>query len=117
MNRPDPPIIVENLVRRFGRKVALDQVTLSVPRGCVFGLVGENGAGKTTLIKHLLGLLKPDSGSVRVFGLDPVRSPAEVLGRIGFLSEDRDLPSWMRVRELLRYLQPFYRQWDATYAN
>src|SRR6266478_1624949 len=117
MNSPDAPIVIENLLRRFGRKVALDSVTLTVPRGCVFGLVGENGAGKTTLIKTILGLLKPDAGSVRVFGLDPVRQPAEVLGRIGFLSEDRDLPSWMRVRELLRYLQPFYRQWDSSYAN
>jgi ABC-2 type transport system ATP-binding protein len=79
--------------------------------------VGENGAGKTTLIKHVLGLLKPDFGSVRIFGLDPVRRPAEVLGRIGFLSEDRDLPAWMRVRELLRYLQPFYPQWDSGYAS
>lgn len=117
MRISESPIAIENLARRFGGKVALDQVTLSVPHGSVFGLVGENGAGKTTLIKHLLGLLKPDAGSVRVFGLDPVRSPAEVLGRIGFLSEDRDLPTWMRVRELLRYLQPFYRNWDATYAN
>ena len=117
MNSPDAPIMIENVVRRFGRKLALDQVSLTVPRGCVFGLVGENGAGKTTLIKHLLGLLKPDAGSVRIFDADPVRSPAEVLGRIGFLSEDRDLPSWMRVRELLRYLKPFYRNWDAAYAE
>ncbi len=47
-------------------------MTLSVPRGAVFGLVGENGAGKTTLIKHILGLLKAKRGSVRIFGLDPV---------------------------------------------
>ena len=117
MNSLDPPIATQNLSRRFGRKVALDQITLTVPAGCVFGLVGENGAGKTTLIKHALGLLKPDAGTIRVFGLDPVRQPAEVLGRIGFLSEDRDLPSWMRIRELLRYLQPFYRKWDSAYAN
>ena len=117
MNSLDAPIVIEKLVRQFGRKTALDQITLTVPAGCVFGLVGENGAGKTTLIKHILGLLKPDGGSVRVFGLDPVRQPAEVLGRIGFLSEDRDLPSWMRVRELLRYLEPFYRNWDEKYAG
>jgi ABC-2 type transport system ATP-binding protein len=117
MNSLDPPIVIENLVRHFGRKIALDRVTLTVPAGCVFGLVGENGAGKTTLMKHVLGLLKPDGGSVLVFGLDPVRRPADVLSRIGFLSEDRDLPSWMRVRELLRYLQPFYPNWDGAYAS
>jgi ABC-2 type transport system ATP-binding protein len=103
---------IDGLSRRFGRIVALDQVSLSVPRGAVFGLVGENGAGKTTLIKHLMGLLKAESGSVRVFGLDPVREPVSVLARVGFLSEDRDLPDWLRIHELLRYLRPFYPTWD-----
>src|SRR6185503_14564086 len=122
MNFPSPSsaeavVAVTNLSRRFGSRTVLNDVSLYVPRGSVFGLVGENGAGKTTLIKHILGLLKPDGGSVRIFGLDPVRRPAEVLGRIGFLSEDRDLPSWMRVRELLRYLQPFYSKWDNGYAR
>ncbi|MEJ7638952.1 MAG: ATP-binding cassette domain-containing protein, partial [Singulisphaera sp.] len=94
---------VVGLSRRFGRNVALDGVDLAVPRGVVFGVVGENGAGKTTLIKHLLGLLKAEVGSVRVFGLDPVREPVRVLSRLGYLSEDRDLPDWMSVGEFLRY--------------
>ena len=117
MNSSDAPIMIENLARRFGGKVALDRVTLSVPRGCVFGLVGENGAGKTTLIKHILGLLKAQSGSVRVFGLDPVLEPVRVLSRIGYLSEEPDLPGWMRVHELLRYVAAFYPTWDASYAE
>jgi len=79
-------------------------------------LVGENGAGKTTLIKHLLGSLKALAGSVRVFGLDPVLDPVGVLGRVGYLSERRDLPCWMRVGEFIRYTQAFYPGWDATYA-
>jgi ABC-2 type transport system ATP-binding protein len=110
-------VTVADLSRRFGRTVALDGVALDVPRGVVFGLVGENGAGKTTLIKHLLGLLKAQAGTVRVFGLDPVREPVGVLARIGYLSEDRDLPDWMRLEELLRYLQPFYPSWDAGFAE
>jgi len=65
-------ISVSELTRRFGATTALASVTLSMPRGAVYGLVGANGAGKTTLIKHLLGLLRAESGSVRVFGLDPV---------------------------------------------
>ncbi|HWN96240.1 MAG TPA: ATP-binding cassette domain-containing protein, partial [Methylomirabilota bacterium] len=112
-----PPIELKELTRRFGVKAALDGVSLIVPRGCVFGLVGENGAGKTTLIKHVLGLLKAEQGSVRVFGLDPVKDPPGVLGRIGYLSETRDLPGWMRVDELLRYTQAFYLKWDASYAD
>ncbi|MDQ1255635.1 MAG: type transport system ATP-binding protein, partial [Candidatus Hydrogenedentes bacterium] len=88
-----------------------------VPAGCVFGLIGENGAGKTTLLKHLLGLLKAQTGQVRVFGMDPVREPEQVLGRIGYLSENRDLPPWMRVAELMRYTQAFYPKWDQAYAE
>src|ERR1043166_470876 len=108
---------VKAVSRRFGSRLVLDDVSIAVPRGVVFGLVGENGAGKTTLIKHVLGLLKAQSGSVRVFGLDPVSDPVGVLGRIGYLSEQRDLPLWMRVDELLRYTQAFYPKWDAAYAE
>jgi ABC-2 type transport system ATP-binding protein len=92
-------------------------VTLTIPRGCVFGLVGENGAGKSTLIKHLLGLWRAEAGSVSVFGLDPVSEPTAVLERIGYLSEEPDLPGWMRVAELLRYTEAFYPRWDAAYAG
>jgi ABC-2 type transport system ATP-binding protein len=111
------PVYVEGLTRRFRRTVALDNLSLSVPAGCVYGLIGENGAGKTTLLKHLLGLLKAQTGQVRVFGMDPVREPEKVLGRIGYLSENRDLPPWMRVAELMRYTQAFYPKWDQTYAE
>ncbi|HEY2584782.1 MAG TPA: ABC transporter ATP-binding protein [Tepidisphaeraceae bacterium] len=103
--------------RRFGGKLALDDVSLSVPAGTVLGLVGENGAGKTTLIRHVLGLLKAEAGSVRVFGMDPVREPVRVLSRIGYLSEEPDLPGWMRVHELLRYVAAFYPTWDPQYAE
>ncbi len=113
----DIPVAVEGLTRQFGRNTALDNVDLVVPRGKVFGLVGENGAGKTTLIKHLLGLLKAQTGTVRVFGIDPTKAPDKVLARIGYLSENRDLPNWMRVRELMFYTQAFYPKWDETYAE
>jgi ABC-2 type transport system ATP-binding protein len=110
-------ITVHDVSRRFGSKLALDHVSLEIESGQVFGLVGANGAGKTTLIKHLLGLLQPASGTVRVFGLDPVADPPGVLSRLGFLSEDRDLPLWMRVEELLRYSRAFYPKWDSDYAE
>jgi ABC-2 type transport system ATP-binding protein len=122
MNFPSPSssnavISITALSRLFGTKQALDDISLFVPRGSVFGLVGENGAGKTTLIKHILGLLKAQTGSVRVFDLDPIADPVNVLSRIGYLSEQRDLPGWMRVDELLNYTRAFYPSWDANYAE
>ena len=107
---------VQGLTRRFDDKVALNDLSLTVQRGGVFGLIGGNGAGKTTLIRHVLGMFKAQSGSVRVFSLDPVKDPVSVLGRIGYLSEDRDLPEWMRVHQLVRYTQAFYPNWDSAYA-
>jgi ABC-2 type transport system ATP-binding protein len=112
-----PIVEIKNVSRRFGEKVALDDITFRVPAGTVVGLVGENGAGKTTLIKHVLGLLKAQSGSVRVFGLDPVADPVGVLSKIGYLSEEPDMPGWMRVRELIRYIAAFYPTWDHDYAK
>jgi len=112
-----PVVQIGDVSRRFGAKLALDRVSLSIPTGCVLGLVGENGAGKTTLIKHVLGLLRAESGGVRVFGLDPAEQPVPVLSQIGYLSEEPDLPGWMRVRELMRYVQAFYPSWDEKYAE
>lgn len=113
-----PPIVeMSRVTRQFGNKTALDDISLTVPRGGVFGLIGGNGAGKTTLIKHVMGMLKAQTGSVRVFGLDPVQNPVGTLGRIGYLAEDRDLPNWMRIGELLRYTQAFYPNWDDAYAE
>ncbi len=110
-------ISLADVSRQFGSQLALDGVTLHVPRGCVFGLVGENGAGKTTLIRHIMGLLRAESGEVRVCGLDPVADPVGVLSRVGYLSEVRDLPMWMRVDELLAYTRAFYPAWDPGYAD
>jgi len=112
-----PPVEIRGLTRRFGAKVALEGVDLEIPRGCVLGLVGENGAGKTTLLRHVLGLLRAQEGRVRVFGCDPVADPVGVLGRIGYLSEDAELPGWMRAGELIRYSRAFYPAWDEAYAG
>jgi ABC-2 type transport system ATP-binding protein len=108
---------VTDLSRSFGGKTALDGVSFHATAGQVYGLVGANGAGKTTLVKHLLGLLRATTGSVRVFGFDPVREPVRVLGRIGYLSEERELPEWMRIDELMAYTQAFHPTWDTSYAR
>jgi ABC-2 type transport system ATP-binding protein len=112
-----PVVDVSDLSRTFEHKKALDGVSFRATPGQVYGLVGSNGAGKTTMLKHLLGLLRAESGTVRVFGLDPVRDPVGVLGRVGYLSEERELPEWMRIDELLRYTQAYHPTWDAAYAN
>jgi ABC-2 type transport system ATP-binding protein len=108
---------VVDLSRSFGNKTALDKVSFRAAAGQVYGLVGSNGAGKTTLLKHLLGLLRATAGSVRVFGLDPVRDPVGVLSRVGYLSEEHELPEWMRIDELMRYTQAYHPTWDASYAR
>jgi ABC-2 type transport system ATP-binding protein len=108
---------VNDLSRSFAGKTALEGVSFRATAGQVHGLVGSNGAGKTTLLKHLLGLLRATTGSVRVFGLDPVRDPVGVLRRVGYLSEERELPEWMSVDELMRYTQAFHPTWDSSYAR
>ncbi len=112
-----PVVELEGVSRRFGATLALDNVNVRVPEGVVFGLVGTNGAGKTTLIKHVMGQLRAVRGKVSVFGLDPATHPTEVLSRIGYLSETGELPEWMRVHELLRFMRGFYPAWDESYAD
>ena len=108
---------IHGVSRSFGKQVALDDVDLVVPSGSVMGLVGENGAGKTTLLKHVLGLFRAKTGSVRVFGKNPVEEPESVLGEIGYLSEIRDLPDWMKIGELLSYTKAFFPSWDDAFAE
>ena len=91
MSSPSNAVIeVEHLSRSFRRKDALKNVTLRVPEGNVFGLVGENGSGKTTLINHILGALRPQRGRVRVFGKDCCASRSLPLLVVGFTT----LVSW-----------------------
>ena len=91
-------IRVENLTRRFGRNVALDQVSFAVPSGSVYGFVGPNGAGKTTAIRIMAGLDQPDSGQVYYDDLPAVEYPEKALRFIGFmpdtLADSRDIRVW-----------------------
>ncbi len=116
-NKNSTVAYVQDLSRRFGKKKALDHVSLAIPTGSVYGLVGANGAGKTTLIKHLLGSHYAQEGIVRVFDLDPVAHPVEVLKRIGYMSENRDIPNWMTVKDLMGYTSAFYPTWDRSFAT
>ncbi|HEX8200771.1 MAG TPA: ATP-binding cassette domain-containing protein, partial [Isosphaeraceae bacterium] len=93
-------IRVEGLTKRFRDQVAVDGLTLEVPVGAVFGLLGENGAGKTTTIQILLGLVAADAGHVATLGLDPARRGLEVRRRVGYVPEQPALYDWMTVAEI-----------------
>ncbi|MFH1500227.1 MAG: ABC transporter ATP-binding protein [Verrucomicrobiota bacterium] len=100
------------LTRTFGRKRALRSLDLAVPRGTVCALLGPNGAGKTTTIKLLMNLLRPSAGEARVLGVDSRRlGPAEKT-RIGYVSENQELPDWMSVRGFLEFTRGLYPTWD-----
>jgi ABC-2 type transport system ATP-binding protein len=109
-------IRTENLAKHFGRTEALDDVTLAVPEGAIYALVGRNGAGKTTLIKLLMNILRPSAGSARVLDGDATQLAGKAFSRIGYVSENQELPDWMTVGALLDYCRPFYPQWDRELA-
>lgn len=105
-------IRTEGLGKKFGRTVALDNVGLEVPEGAIYALVGPNGAGKTTLIKLLMNIFRPSAGFATVLGLESRRVAASVFCQIGYVSENQQMPDWMRVGEMLRYYRNFYPSWD-----
>lgn len=109
------PIEIQKLTQGYGRQPVLHDVSLAIPAGQTFALLGRNGAGKTTLIRTLLGLLPPTSGTVRVLGFDPAQKPLEVRRRIGYLAEDQAMYGWMTTLEIGRFLAPFYPLWDADH--
>ena len=91
---------VQNVTKRFGQHLAVDDLSLDVPAGSVYGFIGPNGSGKTTTLRMVLHILLPDSGRIEIFG-DP--KTAITRNRIGYLPEERGLYKKMRVRRLLRY--------------
>jgi ABC-2 type transport system ATP-binding protein len=107
-------IETNRLSRRYWRTDALRELTLAVPTGSVFALLGSNGAGKTTAIKVLMNLLAPTSGEARVLGVDTRKLGEKERAQIGYVSENQKLPLWMTVRQLLDYCRPFYPTWDLA---
>jgi ABC-2 type transport system ATP-binding protein len=101
-------IEVSSLHKRYGSKVAVEDVSFSVDQGEIFGIVGPNGAGKTTTVECIEGLRKPDGGSVSVLGLDPQRDGAELRQRLGAQLQQSDLPEKLKVWEALDLYASFY---------
>ena len=113
MTSGTPAIAIRNLVRRYGHTEAVDGLTLDVQPGRCYGFFGRNGAGKTTTIKCLLNLLRPTSGEVRVFGLDPARDEVGVKTRIAYVPDHVAFYPWMTVRGTLDYFASFRSRWNT----
>jgi ABC-2 type transport system ATP-binding protein len=110
-------IRTENLVKKFGRVEALRGLDLAVPEGAVYALVGPNGAGKTTIIKILMNIFGATRGRAEVLGLESTRLRGRYFSSIGYVSENQELPEWMRLDSFLAYLRPFYPSWDRKLEN
>jgi ABC-2 type transport system ATP-binding protein len=107
-------IRTEGLTRRFGHTLALDRIDLVVPEGSIYTLVGSNGAGKTTMIKLLMNILSPTAGNAQVLGINTRSLTGTAFNRIGYVSENQELPDDMTVGEMLNYCRGFYPQWDRA---
>ena len=110
-------ICVDKLAKSFGSYQVLREVSLNIPEGQTFALLGRNGAGKTTMIRIMLGLIPADSGTVRLAGLDPAVAPVKLRTQVGYLAEDQVMYGWMTPIELCRFLSPFYPSWDMDFAH
>lgn len=105
------PIELEGVTVRAGGRVILDRVSLAVPKGAVFALLGRNGAGKTTTFRCLLGLRRPDEGRALLFGRDAWTSRAAAMARLGVVPEEPDVPLDMTPSALAKFTAPLYSRW------
>lgn len=103
----------QNLTKRYGKKTALENLTLSLESGKIIGLLGPNGSGKTTLIKMISGLLVPSTGTIKVDGKE---IGVETKSIVSYLPERTYIPDWMRVSDILKFFADFYKDFDMTAA-
>ncbi len=108
----EPVIEIKNLSRSYAKREAVHNLNLTVRAGRCYGLFGRNGAGKTTTIKCLLNLLRPHSGNIRVFGLDPRRDEVAVKKRLCYVPDAVSFYPWMSVRDVLDFVASFREHWN-----
>lgn len=111
------PVGLDEVTVRYGRVTACDRVTLSVPRGEVYALLGRNGAGKSSLVRCLLGQQKPSSGRARLFGEDVWKRRADLMARVGIVPEEPDAPHAMTARQITDFCRRLYPAWDSRVAS
>jgi ABC-2 type transport system ATP-binding protein len=103
-----PAVTVQHLVKKYGHLVAVDDVSLSINEGEIFGIIGPNGAGKTTTVECISGLRAPDTGSVSVYGLSPRKDRNKIREFVGVQLQESALPPRIKVREVVRLFASFY---------
>ncbi len=113
----NPVIATAALTKRYRKTLALENLNLVLEESSVYGLVGPNGAGKTTALKILMNLIEPTSGSAQVLGVGTRGLTGRAFEKIGYVSENQDLPGWMTCGYLMQYLKPFYPTWDDQRAQ
>jgi len=107
-----PAIETVGLTKRFGRAMAVNNLSLKIPRGGAYGLLGPNGAGKSTTIRMLMGILSPTAGSARVLGLDVAKDATLVKQRVGYVPEMHYIYRWMRIREAIGFCRSCFTSWN-----
>ncbi len=111
------PIRTHNVSKKFRGNTVLEALSLDVPEGSIYGLVGPSGAGKTTTIKLLMNILRPSAGHSEVLGTDSRRLSPREWAQIGYVSENQEMPDWMTVGYFLNYWRHFYPTWDCGLAT
>ncbi len=111
------PLSALGLVHSYEGRNALQDVSLSLPRGSVLGLIGRNGAGKSTLIRALLGLLEPQAGEARVFGEPALRLSDATKARIAYVPQQPEGLAWLTAEQMFDYFSRFYPRWDAAFVE
>jgi len=105
-------IQTDNVWKKYGRFDALQGLSIAVPEGSAFALIGANGAGKSTTIKMLMNIIAPSQGSATILGVDSRKLSPRELAQIGYVSENQEMPGRMTVAGYIAYLRPFYPSWD-----
>jgi ABC-2 type transport system ATP-binding protein len=107
-------IVTHRLTKVYDRRPAVDSLSLHIPQGAVYGLLGRNGSGKSTAIKMMLGMVHPDCGRAELFGEDSSRLRPETRARIAYLAEGHPLYRWTTIGEMARFTRAFYRTWNDS---
>jgi ABC-2 type transport system ATP-binding protein len=110
-------IRTDKLVKVYSKLRAVDELSINVPRGCIYGFLGRNGAGKSTTIRILLGLARPTAGDATVLGFSIRRDPVAILQRTAYVSEGKVLYGNLTGRELVRFTRGFYPHWSDEAVN
>jgi ABC-2 type transport system ATP-binding protein len=105
-------LATRDLRRSFGRRVVIDSVDLNVPEGKVYGFLGRNGSGKTTTIRCLLGILRPNSGTIRYGDVTAKQTTTAMKRGIGYVSQHQHFYDWMTCERIGRFVGAFYPTWD-----